>query len=79
MNPEQLWETTLDPSIRTLLQLKIEDAINADETFKLLMGGEVEPRKKFIEDNDIDNKKLVMRACEELNATLKGDESAKLV
>lgn len=49
MNPNQLWETTMDPSIRTLLQVSIEDAANADETFDMLMGAAVPPRKKFIQ------------------------------
>ncbi|MCO5224507.1 MAG: DNA topoisomerase (ATP-hydrolyzing) subunit B [Thermomicrobiales bacterium] len=49
MNPEQLWETTMDPSIRTLLQVSIEDAAQADETFDMLMGAAVPPRKKFIQ------------------------------
>jgi DNA gyrase subunit B len=51
MNPETLWDTTMDPAKRTVLKVRIEEAVEADKIFNMLMGDEVAPRKRFIESH----------------------------
>ncbi|RMD58874.1 MAG: DNA gyrase subunit B, partial [Nitrospirae bacterium] len=58
MNPEQLWQTTMNPETRTLLQVQIGDAYKADEMFTILMGNQVEPRKQFITTHALEAKNI---------------------
>jgi DNA gyrase subunit B len=58
MNPDQLWETTMNPETRSIIQIQLEDVVEAETIFTTLMGEQVEPRRKFIEENALTVTKL---------------------